>query len=90
MFPKKEEITLTTKLKANAHQKDSTINPGTIEDANKTIKVFITKVNNPKVRIFIGNVKITKIGLRNKFNAPKTIATKIAVTKLSISTPGKM
>lgn len=42
----------------------------------------------PKVKIVIGIVNIIKIGLKNTFNKAITIATRIAVGKFVISTPG--
>jgi hypothetical protein len=49
---------------------------------------LITKINNPKVRILIGNVKNTKTGLITKLtNAIATDAIS-AVKKLDIVIPG--
>ncbi len=49
----------------------------------------MTNKNNPKVKIVIGNVNKIKIGLTNRFNSPKTMATIIDVAKVSTDTPGK-
>lgn len=49
-------------------------NPFTIVEANIIIKVFITKVNKPKLNKFIGKVKRTKNGLITIFKKPKTKA----------------
>lgn len=56
-----------------------TENPSINLSANNMIKALITNKNKPNVIIVIGNVKITKIGLTNKFKIDKTIATIIAV-----------
>lgn len=58
----------------------------------RIIKAFIISRNKPNVTIVMGNVRIIKIGLTNKFKTDNTMATKIAVTNLSPdnSTPGKI
>ena len=53
----------------------------------KTINPFITRVKSPRVIIFIGSVKKTKIGFIIAFNIPKTRATKTAVIKFVTFTP---
>ena len=47
--------------------------------AKKIIIAFITSKKRPKVKIVIGNVKITKMGFTIRFNIDKTMATMIAV-----------
>ena len=80
---------METKILNNIADKiPDTSNPGTIFEASNTNKALITKKNNPRVRIVIGNVKITKIGLTKTFKTPKTIATNKAVIQVSIETPG--
>ena len=76
--------------KARAHQKPFTINPGTIAEASKTKAAFITKVKSQNVRIFIGSVKIIRIGFTKVFRTPNTTATIIAVIKFSTFIPGKI
>ena len=49
---------------------------------------LMTSKNNPKVKIVIGNVKITKIGFTNPFNKLITNATQMAVKVLFKDTPG--
>ena len=44
---------------------------------------FITKRNNPKVKIVTGSVNKINIGFTNMFNNPKTIATIIEVAKFA-------
>lgn len=56
-----------------------TAKPSINLSANNIIKPLTTNRNNPKVKIVIGNVKITKKGLTNKFKIDSTIATIIAV-----------
>ena len=47
----------------------------------KRIIALITNKKRPRVTIVKGNVKITKIGLTNMFNNPRTKATITAVLK---------
>lgn len=49
---------------------------------------FTTKANNPKVKTVNGKVNITSIGLMTAFITPRTIAAKIAVSKLDTEKPG--
>lgn len=86
---RKELISERTRENASAHQNPSTKNPGTMADATKTSTAFITKVNIPKVIIFIGSVRITRIGLINVLNTPITTAITTAVKKFLMSTPGR-
>lgn len=51
------------------------------------IRALMTNKNNPKVRMVIGMVRITKIGFTIKRNKEITIATMIAETKPSTTTP---
>ncbi len=46
---------------------------------NQKSMAFMMNVNNPKVIIFIGNVKTTKIGLKIRFTTPSNSATTSAV-----------
>ena len=59
-------------LKAKAHQKLSTWNPGTIQAAIRTIKAFIKKRKMPNVKTVIGSVKKIKSGLTMRFKIDKT------------------
>jgi len=86
----KNWITERTRPKSKAHQKPATENPGTIQAQSIISKALMTRVNNPKVKILIGNVKITRIGLIIALIMPKTTAIKSAVIKLSIFTPGRI
>lgn len=76
-------------LKSTAHQKLSTVNPGTIIPTNKINKALIIIRNRPNEIIVIGRVRRTSKGLSNTFKIPKTNATSSAVKKFSTWTPGK-
>ncbi|MDX1535709.1 MAG: hypothetical protein R3346_03050 [Candidatus Spechtbacterales bacterium] len=73
-----------------AQRNPSTVNPGTIKEDNQTKNALITKVNKPRVKIFIGRVKKTKIGFMKIFRIPRTNATAKAVRNPETTTPGKM
>lgn len=79
-----------TILNKIAHQKLSTLNPGTSKLTNKTNKPLITKVKRPRVKILIGNEIKIRIGLMTAFTNPKTTATTMATKKLDTLTPGKI
>ena len=57
-----------TMLKSIAFQNPSTLNPGTSADTIIMITAFITSVNKPSVKIFIGKVKMIKRGLINSYS----------------------
>ena len=77
------------RLNPIAHQKLSTLNPGTIFAVNKISKPLITNVKSPNVKILIGNVKMISNGFKNALIRPITTAATSAATKLSTWTPGK-
>ncbi len=56
-----------------------TENPSINLSASKIISALITNRNKPNVIMVIGSVRITNIGLTNKFKIDKTTATIIAV-----------
>jgi len=64
---------LTTIAPPKAGQNPPTKKPSSREEVNPKIMAFITKVNNPSVNIFNGNVKTIKMGLIEMFNNPKII-----------------
>lgn len=66
----------------------STIKPGITADARRISNALITRAKSPKVRIVIGKVRRSKMGLINVFSTPSTIATIIIVPIPIISTPG--
>jgi len=66
-----------------------TSKPGTIKAVALIKKALITNVNSPRVRIFIGNVKSTIIGLIKALMIPRTSATISAVTKELTLNPGR-
>jgi hypothetical protein len=75
-------------LKIRAGINPLTLKPGTIEEAIRIRVVLMTKVNKPRVRIFIGRVKIIRIGFKKAFRMPKTTETIMAIQKDSTLTPG--
>ncbi len=77
-------------LNIRAHQNESTLNPGTKFAARIITNALITNVNNPKVRIVIGSVRIRRTGFMNALIIPKTTAATKAATKLVTCTPGKI
>ena len=56
-----------------------TAKPSIKLSANKIISPLTTNKNKPKVKMVIGNVNITKMGLTSRFSIDSTIATIIAV-----------
>jgi len=87
---KKKLIIARTKLKRRAHQNPLTANPETIFAVRRIRPALITKVKSPRVIIFIGRVRMTKMGFIIALIIPRTIATAIAVVKLATETPGKI
>lgn len=76
-------------LNNKAVQKLAIEKPSTMAEVNMINKALITNVNNPRVKILIGNVKITKIGFSTTLIIPKINATKTAVQNPLRTTPGK-
>ena len=79
----------STMPKRSAHQKLSTVNPGTITPASITSRPLITKIKSPIVKIVMGRVKNMSIGRKIKFIAPSTTARTKAETRPLTCTPGK-
>lgn len=77
-----------TILYKSAHQKPSTLKPGTIALTNNIIRALSMSKKRPRVSIVTGSVKIMSIGFKNTLIRPKTIATMIATPKLLTLTPG--
>ncbi len=73
-----ELINVKIILKKKAVQKPSTLKPGTILSANKTIQALMTNKNNPSVRTVMGIVRRTKMGLKIAFKMDSTAATQRA------------
>jgi len=71
-------------LNKRATKNPLTLKPGNIAAAKPTIKAFITRVNSPNVKMFIGKVKKIKIGRIKEFIAPKTMAANKAAPKPEI------
>jgi len=65
-----------------------TLKPVTAFDASKIIKVLMTKVNKPRVKIFKGRVKRSRTGLMKAFKKPKIKETITAVKNPSTLTCG--
>lgn len=68
----------------------ATKKPLTIVDANQNIRAFITKVNNPRVKILIGKVRINISGLTTAFISPKIAEVSNAGQKPEKLMPGTM
>lgn len=75
-------------LKSNAHQNPSTVKPDTREEVNNITTALTTKVNNPKVKMFIGSVNRSSNGFTIMLTMPKTSEATSAVEKFAICTPG--
>ncbi len=71
-----------------AIQKPSTENPFITDESNKINKALITKVNKPKVKMFMGKVISINIGLSRILTMPKNNASQSAVQKPATVTPG--
>lgn len=74
----------------SAHQKPSTLNPGTSWEVIKIKIALMTKENNPNVRILIGSVSKTNKGFIKAFNMPSINAVIRDTAKLSTLTPGRI
>jgi hypothetical protein len=79
-----------TRLNKIAYQKLATKIPGTINAVSEIIIPLITRVNRPRVRIFIGKVIRTKSGLIKALISPNTSANIKAAQMLLTNTPGKI
>ena len=64
---------LTTIAPPKAGQNPFTTNPSKSDEVNPKIIALIIKVNNPRVKIFKGNVNTIRIGLMEIFNNPNII-----------------
>lgn len=68
-----------TRLKISAHQKFTTVNPGTTA-LTKSIRIaLMTNVKRPRERIFMGRVINKRIGFSIMLTIPNTTATTNAV-----------
>lgn len=65
----------------------SIINPGTILLISMRRKALIKNVKSPRVKIFIGNVSKTIIGLTRRVKIPQTIDTTSKVCQPEITNP---
>ncbi len=87
---KNEVTTDRIRLKASAHQKLSTLKPGTILATRRTSNALIMNTDKPSVRTVTGIVRKIRIGRKIMLTIPRTTATIIATMKLSTFTPGNM
>jgi hypothetical protein len=71
-----------------AEKKLSTSNPDTRYATTENRAALMTIINNPRVRIVIGIVKIISSGLTSAFKMPRIIAATIADCKSTIVMPG--
>lgn len=78
-----------TNPKRSAHQKLSTLNPGTIKVVSSINRALIIKVKRPRVNTLIGRVKRSSRGFSVMLITPKTKAVTKATTKLATWTPGR-
>ena len=76
-------------LNTNATKKPLTAKPSIKASARRMMHAFITRRKRPKVKIVIGKVSNTKIGLTISFNNANTTATTIALKYPSTVTPGR-
>jgi len=79
-----------TNPKTSAQINPSTEKPGTTLAASKISNAFKTSAKRPNVRIVIGRVRISRMGLRMAFIIPNTKAKTIADVKLATCTPGRI
>jgi hypothetical protein len=77
-----------TTAASSAVPNPSILNPGTILLVIRSNTAFITNVNNPSVRILIGRVRMTSIGLMIAVRIPHTTATTKSVCHPVIVIPG--
>jgi len=82
------DTTLKTIAPSIAVKIPSSISPGTTKVVKYNTTAFITKVNSPKVKRFIGSVIIVNIGLTTVLITPITMAARRAVVKESTLNPG--
>jgi len=71
-----------------AGKKPPTVNPGARNAARPNKAAFIIKVNNPSVRMFIGNVRNIISGLINILTREITATANNAAKNPTISMPG--
>jgi hypothetical protein len=71
---KKAPANEISKENSKADKKLLTLTPFTIDDANQRIKALITKVKIPKVRRFMGKVRIIASGRNTALKTPNTAA----------------
>jgi hypothetical protein len=83
----KEVTRERSRLNKRAHQKPSTLNPAIKFSANNIISALITNRKSPRVTRVIGKVRMISMGFTIAFRTAKTMATIIAVQKVSMEMP---
>jgi len=86
--PRRKLMMDSTMLKSIATQKSLTSNPFIIDEVSNIKSAFITKVNNPSVKMLIGRVISIRKGLMRTLIIPIKSATHRAAKKPFITTPG--
>jgi hypothetical protein len=86
----KDETNETIMLNKSAENHPSTLKPGTISAAHLIMRILMISRNIPSVKMVIGIVSTINIGFTKVFSKPKTTATNMAVTVLSMCTPDKI
>ena len=77
-------MTASTSAKKSAVQNPVTTNPGTMADASITRSALMTSEKKPKVMSVMGNVRISKMGRINRFNAASTTAAIMAPESVTL------
>jgi hypothetical protein len=76
-------IRLTKRAARNALKKPVISKPGTNPATAYKRNAFITKVKNPRLRMFMGKVRRSSMGLTKAFKIPNTRAAKTRTCRLS-------
>jgi hypothetical protein len=75
---------LTRRAAQKALQKLAISKPDTIPETAYRRKALITKVKKPKLKMFMGKVKRSRMGLKKTFRMPNNKAAKTKTLKFSI------
>ena len=78
----------STTAASNAVPNPSILNPGTTLLITRSNIALITNVNNPSVRMLIGNVRTISIGLMMDVSIPQTIEMTNSICHPPIVIPG--
>lgn len=88
-FPKSALRILNTKANKKAHQKPSTLKPGTNQSQISITRALMTRRKRPNVKTVTGRVRIISTGLSVKLTNIITAARMNPVVKSSKWIPGK-